>query len=395
MAVLAVFSHAEEAKHLRGFTEKEWFSNLPWLDTSGLALYLLDVLIRSNQEDTLPGRILIRLRQNLADNTLRNTNLLVEAIEINHAFRQRNLLFAHVKGITLTPESVPDPSLRCQLDLDFLIDADGAEEARSVLEGMGYKLDFMTGKTWEFRAGVSDLPDLKDLYKIKRHRSTDIHLLSDKRLLERTQVQFFDGVAFPVLSPADQYIAQTKHLFKHLCCAFTRAAWLLECRCHAISRQQDQVFWTQVAERVADDSRAALALGFASLLMTEIFGDVPAEAIVPFVRSVSPSVRLWIQIYSRKALLAGFPGTKLYLLLQAEVLPVAVSTQFSHRNLLPLRLPKRITHGYEGEGLLSRGKRAYTQAHFTLSRLRFHCVEGARYTLESIRFRRLVTGLLP
>ena len=391
-AVLTAFSTPRDtlAEELRRFSEKQWRANLKWLDTSGLALYLLDHLRREGLETLLPPAILARLQQNLADNTARNAALLEEAVDLCKEFEARGIVFAHTKGITLWPASFPDPALRCQLDLDFLLDAERAAEARILLEQRGYTLDFMVGKTWEFRAGVSAIAPLSDLYKAKPQRSIDLHLAPTNGLLERVESRLFAGVALPVLSPADQYIAQAKHLFKHLCCAFTRASWLLEYRRHMLARSTDTAFWDQLQQRLDEQPAAEIALAVVTLMVTEVFADpLPAMLAAIIARLATPAIRLWVRLYGRRALLVDFPGSKLHLLLQTVTSPQPPPL----KTLLPLHLPPRITYGHAGESLLSRAKRYRAQLGFLLLRFRFHSVEGARYLVEAPRFRRLVTGL--
>jgi len=396
-AVLCCFSQSaiESTSLLSTFKEKQWRANLQWLDTSGLALYLLGHLVQQNQLDLLPARILERLQQNLTDNTARNTGLLTEAIEISRIFTAQGILLAHTKGFTLSPDSVPNPGLRCQLDLDLLIDEERAEDAQRILEARGYRLDVKGGKTWEFRAGVSEAATIDDLYKTKPQRSVDCHLVPSAALRQRIKMRTFAGTMLPALTPADQYVTQAKHLLKHLCCAFTRAAWLLEFHRHTLARQHDNEFWNQVMQQAEKEPRTAMALAFASLLSKEIFGTAIPVALTTHVKTtITPSIHLWIKLYGVRALVADFPGTKIYLLLKAEVHPETLTLSNSRRSdLLPLRLPRMIASGYVGEDLVSRLLRGRTQLFYLLSRLRFHCVEGVRYAIENFRFQRHLRGL--
>jgi hypothetical protein len=387
-AVLACFAQdpATIQQSLSPFRDRDWQRNLTWLDTSGLALYLLHHLTTLRLTHLLPAPILRRLQQNHADNSSRNTGLLHEAVAMTHAFQHENLSFAHLKGFSLWPDSVPDPALRCQLDLDLLIRDEDAPTARDLLERMGYRLDVIVGNTWEFRTGGPQVASLKDLYKSKAQRSADLHLAPATGLLERVHIRSFSGHPLPVLSPVDQYLAQAQHLFKHMCYAFTRVSWLLELRRHTLARQHENQFWLQIKQRLVEEPKYAVALGVTSLLLATIFGDAPPASLAAI--EVSPSIRLWVQLYARKALLADFPGTKLYLLLLAELQPTT-----RRKHLLPLQPPPRLTDSYTGETTLSKLRRQRIQLHFLVFRLRFHSVEGIRYLVESFRFRRLLTGL--
>ncbi len=396
-AILASFAQdaGQVAEALGRFGESAWRRELDWLDVSGLALYLFDHLRSLGREELLPAAVLAKLRQNLADNRLRTAALLAEAVEIVRGFELAGVLSANLKGVTLSPESVPDPALRLQLDLDVLVLDTDADIARSVLEGMGYALDCKSGRTWEFKAGASELPSLKDLYKVKPQRSVELHLTHAGGLLDRVVRREFVGVELSALSPVDLYLTQTEHLFKHLCSASTRAAWALEARRHIAARAADEAFWRSVRYRLEDEPRLSLVVSVVALLVEDIFGDVLPGYLTGLIEEhVSPGVRLWVERYGRRVLLSGAYGTKHYLLLLAALPEFAAPEGGGLRRMLvPRGLPPMITHGFAGETAGSRVRRYRIQFGFLLDRLFFHCVEGVRYLLESVRFRRLLAGV--
>jgi hypothetical protein len=396
-AILASFAQdaGEVAEALSRFGENAWRRQLSWLDVSGVALYLFDHLRSLGQADLLPSAIQARLRQNLADNRERTAAMLAEAVDINRRFELADISFANLKGVTLSPESVPDPSLRLQLDLDFLILEADADKALGVLEGMGYRLVCKSGRTWEFKAGGSELPLREDLYKVKPQRSVELHLSAANGLLERVVRREFLGVELPALSPVDVYLTQAEHLFKHLCSASTRAAWVLEARRHIAARAGDEEFWRSVGDRLEGEARLALAVALVALLVEDIFGDaLPGYLSGLIEQHISPGVRLWIECYGLRVPLSGVFGTKHYLLLLAELPEFEARERGSLRSwLVPRGLPPMITQGFVGETVRSRMRRYRIQLRFILERLLFHVVEGLRYFIESFRFRRLLTGV--
>jgi hypothetical protein len=394
-AILACFAEdaKEIAQSLGRFGESDWRRQLKWLDLSGLALYLLDRLRGLGLETLLPSAILARLRRNLVDNRLRTAAMLAEAGEIARGFERAGVLCANLKGVTLSPESVPEPFLRLQLDLDLLVLETDADKARGVLETMGYVLDCKSGRTWEFKAGGSELPSLNDLYKVKPQRSVELHLAPASGLLERVVRREFLGVELPALSPVDLYLTQAEHLFKHLCGASTRAAWALEARRHIAARAQDGAFWQSVEGRLEGEPRLALAVAVVARLVEEIFGDVlPGYLSGLIEQQVSPGVQLWVKRYGRRVLLSGAYGTKHYLLLLAALPEFTPRERGLGQMLVPRGLPPMITHGFAGETARSRMRRYWIQLGFVLDRLLFHGVEGARYLLEYSRFRRVLAG---
>ncbi len=396
-AILACFSEdgGKVIRSLDSFSERTWQRELKWLDLSGLGLYLLDHLYSRGQEELLPTAILVRLRENLADNRQRAEAMLAEMIEISLGFERAGILCANLKGATLTPDSVPDLSLRLQLDLDFLVLDSDAEKGRRVLEAMGYALDCKSGNTWEFKIGGSELPQLKDIYKVKPQRSVELHLSPANGVLERVVRREFLGVELPVLSPIDVYLSQAEHLFKHLCSASTRAAWAIEAKRHIEARAADLAFWRSIQERVDGEPRLALAVSVAALLVEDVFGIALPEYLSELIDvQVSPGVRLWVERYGRQVLQSGAFGTKHYLLLLAELPAYEAGNRGSIRSwLIPRGLPPMITQGFAGERAGSRIRRYWIQLGFLVDRLFFHCVEGGRYLFESVRFRRLLAGV--
>jgi hypothetical protein len=405
-AVIAVFCGSDDAAtlHLSAFEERDWQKGLFWLDASGLTLYLIDRLSTLGRKDILPSSIRARLQQNLVDNKQRSDALFSEMVAINRDFHQASIVFTNLKGITLSPESVPDPALRCQLDLDFLVAADHATAARHVLENMGYMLDAVSGDTWEFKTSASGIPNLKTLYKLKPQRSAELHLLhrhqkldieQDTQLDRRVHCSF-NGESLSTLSPIDLFQNQAHHLFKHICSAFTRVSWILEYRCHVLSRYNDAVFWETLHRNSKNDPQTTFAIGVVTLVATEIFGDfAPSNLGKWTIDQMASPVRLWIKTYSRRAMLADFPGTKLYLFLQSEL-----SSENSRekvvlrKHLLPFRSPRMISHSERGERLIPKLGRYHLQLKFFIFRLRFHLIEGIRYMLELPRWRWRMTGLI-
>lgn len=378
---------------------KEWRSLLWWLDTSGLALYFLARIIELQLCDVLPLTVLARLQQNLIDNTERTRGLIEESLEIHRDFQDADFSYATLKGFSLSPHSVPRPELRSQLDLDFLIAEKSAPEARRILERRGYHLHAISGRSWEFKTSDNPAISLKDLYKNMPHRCVELHvetnLQGQPSLLARTEQRDFHGIRMPVLSPVDLFLGQGLHLYKHVCSEFSRTAHLLEFRRHVLARREDEAFWRELQPIAENSPRAALGLGVVTLLITRIMGDFAPESFTRWtVHRLPKSARLWVELYGSGAAFASFPGNKLHLLLQTELESAGVPVKRTLRQvLLPLRLPPPITQSSVNDSLPMRIRRHRTQLRFILFRLRFHVVEGLRYTWESLHWRYRVNRL--
>ncbi len=402
-AIIASFAGEahEVARSLEAFSERDWRQALSWLDISGLALYLLDRLMALGVEASLPPPILDRLRLNLKQNRERTYALFREAVEICRALKDEDVSFALLKGFTLPLEAAPDPVLRCQMDIDILVRASDAFMAREVLLGFGYLQDSVKGSEWAFTAGTDKAMSMKNLYTVRPQKLVELHLLpvanegispARKDRLARAQLRNFDGIDLPVLSSADIFVQQAIHIFKHLCSEHTRAVFLLEYWRHMESRRGDSGFWKEVRSIAGSEPEAKVAIGAVTLMSAQLFGQPAPEELSKWsVDRLSPSVRLWIELYGRRILFDDPPGNKLYLFLRQQIQAQArVQQAHWRRSLLPFHWwPCRITHGRAGEDLGTRLTRYRTEACFVLGRLRFHLRTSIPFMLESRRWKRI------
>jgi hypothetical protein len=406
-AVIAVFNDSINSPgHLRSrlsaVSYSEWTRSYHWLDASGMALYFLARLETLQLQDVLPVETLHRLRQNLSDNRLRTASMLTEFAVLNQAFIQARILFCNLKGFTLSPDSCPDPTLRCQLDFDFLVDGKDLEVCRQILAKAGYVLMGSTSTVWEFKAGTSALARIEDHYKVKPQRSVEIHFFApetgvparDPRL-DRLRWRKWEEYYVPTLAPVDQFIGQALHLFGHLNDSSTRIAWLLEYKRNILAHYSDHAFWESVRMCAENKRQAEIAIGLSTLLAFQLFGgEAPPQLNHWSLERLPPAVKLWAECYGYKSLFAGFPGTKLYLFLRDALCEDNPSWHKERRsNLLPLHRPPRIVYTDPGDSLRKKLRAQFVQLCFILFRLRFHTVEGLRYIIEVIRWKHSLAAL--
>jgi hypothetical protein len=405
-AVVAAFrdSATESSQRLSALTPRDWQRSWNWLDASGMALYFLDRVGSLHIESALPAATLERLRGNLADNRDRSVTMFAEFASLNESFQAAGLVYANLKGFTLSPESCPRPELRCQLDFDFLLDGNQLSLCQELLRKRGYELWAATPDVWEFKAGSSELVSIKDHYKARPQRCVELHFASSEAAphlpyrdprLERRMLHSWGGLTFPALTPADRLIAQAQHVFKHLCSACTRLSWLLEYQHHLATRYHDQSFWDEVRQHAWNHRHASIAIGLTTLLSTRIFGgQAPAQLEEWTTDRLPAPVRLWADQYGRESVLADFPGTKLYLLLQEELRANDDSWKQTKRtSLLPLHRAPRIVNTSTHDNAWKRLRSEVFQLRFILFRLRFHVVEGMRYLVEASRWKRRLATL--
>jgi Uncharacterised nucleotidyltransferase len=382
-----------ECARLENLSERQWLKLLNWLDISGLALYFLDRMVESQLCTVLPRVVLTRLQQNLHDNIDRTRGMAAESVAIQQEFQGADLLYATLKGFSLCPDSVPKAELRHQFDLDFLVAEASAAKARQILESRGYRLYAISGRSWEFKINERPVASLNDLYKDSPGRAVELHIETNvpgrPGLLGRIERRDFHGIRMPVLSPVDLFLGQGLHVYKHVYSEFSRAAHLLEFRRHVLHRRDNQTFWDEVRSVAERNPRAVLGLGMVTQLITHAMGDFAPDTLANWtVRRLPQSARLWISLYGRRVVFDNFPGSKLYLLLQSELESADSPAKRSLRQaLLPRKLPPAIIRASGREALPVRIRRYRLQLSHIFGRLRFHIVEGVRYTWESQRWR--------
>ena len=400
-AVLLTFCEPlpEQYSRLWHLTTREWQSLLHWLDISGLALYFFDRLIELQLTHLLPRVVMLRLQQNLRDNTARTRAMVNESSAIHSAFQKARILYSTVKGFSLWPDSVPKLELRSQLDLDFMVAEKDIPRARQLLETRGYRLRAISGRSFEFKTDAVPGTSLKELYKDSTHRCVELHMEPEVAghgsLLACAVRRDFDGISIPVLSPTDLLLGQGLHLYKHVCGEFARTAHLLEFRRNIIAHYEDVHFWRDLQRAAEELPGSPVALGVAILLITHVMGEFAPKALTNWtVSRVPDSARLWIDLYGYRCVLADFPGNKLYLLLQRELASVGVSTRRPLQGaLVPLRLPPSLSPAAAGDSVLTLARRSRVQLFYIYVRSRFHLSAGLEYIWELLRWRQRIRKL--
>ncbi len=378
---------------LEGLSRHQWQRLLLWLDYHGLALYFFDRLSRTQSLDLLPASVKEALDRRLRENSLRTRSLIAESIAIQREFQDAGLRYVLLKGLSLWPSSFSSPELRSQFDLDFLVAEQDLPRAREILARRGYRLYAEAGQSWEFKRNERPHVALDDLYRDTGSWRVELHGEPENArhsLMGGVEWRDLGGFVMPTLSAFDLLLGHGLHAFKHLCAEFCRASHLLEFRQHVIFHRDDHDFWETFDQLASDNPHSALGLGTVTLLIEQVMGDFAPEALTRWTVDPLPaSVRLWIQNYGHRAVLTGYPGGKVYLLLQRELEARGIQAGRSLRqSLLPFCLPPPIIRALPGERFSVRLGRYRMQLGLVLSRMCFHVVEGVRFAWELVRWRR-------
>jgi Uncharacterised nucleotidyltransferase len=398
-AILATFRDTPQRPDgFARYSQKDWERNYDWLDTSGMALYVLDRLKKLGREGEVPVNSLLRLEEKQKDNRARTEQLFREFCEINASFQREGIRFVNLKGITLVPTYCSDPELRFQVDLDFLLDILDADRCQNILETFGYRLTGASERTWEFKAGGYMVPTLRDMYKPKPQRSVEIHFAEsdpeakpiDDRLA-RTQSQTWSGITFPALSESDKFVGQSVHLYKHLRSEWIRLSWILEYWNFLHARRDDVLLWNEVKGRVRDDLIAQIAIGMSLRIAATAFGECYLPALTDWAVEVLPkNFERWLECYGEDVVLMEFPGSKLYLLLDAAKEQKQFVVHDPIKKLFPLHFPPGVVYCSSDASFRERWNGRKEEMKYFLFRLRFHVVSGICHTLETARWKYVV-----
>ncbi len=378
---------------LLGFSARQWKRALPWLDSSGLALYFLNRIEDLNAGDVLPLPVLARLRQNQEDNRERTAALMEEMRAIHQRFFAHGIEFAVLKGYSLVPEYCPAAALRHQCDLDYLLAPDHLDRAGHILQGMGYSRVRRSPGTFTFSRSTGDLPSRDQIYQPAVNYSIELHtslwengevavLESLPQVLARRQFHQVSGLVFPVLAPEDRFLHQCMHVLSHALQFWIRLAWLYEIASFLKATSTDVAFWRRVETRTGDREYIAKAVHFVTLLVEQIF-----RVDAPVLRTGDyPALELWSGEYGSRWALHDLPGSKLSLFLFPEFMSEEQWRRLERQRLFPVHRPHSATQLNAAEP--RRTLRAQlAECFYAWQRMRFHVREAAVYLWEKPRWR--------
>ena len=396
-SVIATFRDAACVDHyrrLQSFSARQWQRSLHWLDASGLALYFLQRLNALDIADAVPGTVRSQLHERHRNNQLRTAVLFEEFVAINSAFCDAGLRYVNLKGFTLVPDYCPDLSLRCQMDHDFLIERCDATRCREVLTERGYRMIAADPHVMEFKTDMACTPSIRDLYKPRPEKSVEVHLCDSERpefalsRLDRACFVSVQSTLYPSLSEEDNFLAQACHLFRHLRSEWTRISWLLEFRRFVITRYAETAFWDTARERAAQTPGAAVAVGISIRMAEKAYGEfAPLELTSWSCSQIPAQVERWIECHGDDVLLADFPGSKLYLILERAIDSEQTSSTI-RRRLFPRHAPAPIVAA-PAPRLWHRLLAASSRCSYFLFRLQFHVAAGFCYFVASWRWKHL------
>lgn len=394
---------------LRGFTERDWQRTRPWLDRTGLALYLLRRLQNLRATEVFPPLILRLIENDLAQNCRRVDHVASRFAAINEGFYRAGVNFAVVKGFSLVPEFCPDLNLRPLVDLDYLVEKQSRDIAQRVLTEAGYRLQRATDSTVVFSIRSSRIPAHSDNpYSWETEPLVELHLgiwEQDVTAIALTEPEFrldqtvnheWQGLHFPVLRREDAFVLQIIHIFQHVISGWVKLCWLIELGYFLEAQPPNTAFWDRVEVRMQE---VPLLTQFGSVVMglarTLLGTTVPPQAERWF-QDLSPAARLWLERYGRTFVIEDcsyvsfrfLSATKFSIFLQCEFIGDHRARQeVIRRRLFPWNAPKR------APTLINRTvvdpAAIRQQSQFVFRRLIYHLGSGLRFLWELPRWQEL------
>lgn len=353
LAILAALGYAPDFSGLVSMPTPESRGGrhlLAWLDRSGLALGFLRSLQINDAIPKISQAWREVLGQRLQKNIVRTRDMVEEFERLNVAFHKFGVKAAALKGFTLVPDFCADPSLRHQVDFDFLVDSRDVSAAAEALRYCGYSADRVSesGETC-FTTPLQHIPSADDdLYIPQRQRQVDLHtslwepcpwlpVETPQDCLEYTQHRSVCRVQYLSLSLEDKFVLQVLHIFRHSFRSWIRVAWLLEIAQCVEHHAEDERLWNAVISR-AGGSRLtkcifAFILGLANRLLHT---PIPAQLRSWTADSLTLSLRAWLDHFAIDWATSDWPGSLNNLFLTAEFIPdSSLRRQYWRSRLLP------------------------------------------------------------
>lgn len=372
------------------FSGSDWRSVGTWLDTSGIALYFLERLKQLNLTASIPAAILAELESKAYQHEQRVAEQFEEFSAVVDLLQRSGIPFAIQKGYSLIPDYSPDPRLRLQLDFDLLLESHAVSACNQLLLARGYGLLNQVTDSfhheWKLRRGETGIPRLSDLYKAKGEFTIEVHSNLIPTAPPAVVWKQVRGVTFPSLPKIEVFEEQCLHVFRHLRSEQTRLSWILEYSNFVHLHREDEEFWSEIRRRCDVDPSFACAFLCLDSLASHFFGACAPLWLEDLkARYLTDGLEKWLNRYAWDVALADFPGTKLYLLLERELMESQEEWQrMARRALFPLHRPPQVvisTHAGNRNRQYSRGRLRHVFA-----RTQFHVREACRVSYELVRW---------
>jgi len=388
---------------MREFGIAEWQETLWWLSGSGLPHYFVARLQQSCREKILPSDIHATLSGNFLANHQRVDTMAAEFENLTRRLCEAGVNCAAVRGFELAPEYCPNLWLRTWYAHEYIISAEQLRYASRIVEEAGYPFR-RSGSRGELYFAVPEMQTpskVEDAYRAAFPRmvvlhcqiwdqdSTGINIPVPDNLLRRVVTRRSLGISFPTLSDEDLLAFTLIDTFARVLSYWCKLSWLFEISHYLQMRHSDERFWETFYGRIADWGKLPEISDFVFLLCANIFGVALPEYVRYRVSGLNPALALWTRHYGIQWALAKYPGSKLSLLVQRELVSDRGTwNRLRRRKLFPFlsdgtAMPSNIATSTKHE----QPKRKMSRV---VDRIRFHGPATYAYLRELPRWKRLL-----
>jgi hypothetical protein len=384
----------DTSERLRKFTARDWRRTNHWLITSGLAMYLFVGLRKLGAESVLHAEQLWHLASLYDASALRTAELRRDLLALNQRFSELGVPFANWKGFALEPDFCPDIRLRPQMDFDFVaMPADKALFHRAMLDA-GYELTEINGAEQQYELLPGQNYSLEDVYRPKPHRKVELHFGVDSHprfcevmdfesALKRRRDVATESTPFPTLAPEDAFLSHAAHAGKHALMGWVRLAWLLELDTFIERNRHNLDLWHRV--RRIGNAMSIAGIGVALALTSRVWQRALPAQLCWATQALPRPLDKWLDEHGLSFTLTDFPGTKLHLFMNRELLSGPEWRIFERVTLFPLKKPSQVAYALPKASFRRKWRASRNQMRFVLRRLKFHAIEDARYLLMKWR----------
>ena len=388
---------------MKTFGGRDWQKTLWWLSGSGLPHYFLARLRRVHREYVLPPAILCNLSQNFCANQLRVKVMAEEFVTLNRRLNEGGVPYAAMRGFELAPEYCPVLSLRTWYAHEYFVPDDAVREASKILEQAGYPFR-RTGPRGELIFSVDGLQTpsrLEDTYtaafprmvvlhwQVWDRNGTGINVTQPIDVLQRLVTHRSQGGSFPTLSENDLLAFTLMDTFVRVLGYWCKLSWFFELSNFLQVRYADANFWEGFYARIAEYGKLPEIADFVFLLCSNLFEVELPEAVGMRVSGLKPALILWTHRYGKEWALSKYPGSKLSLLVQHEMIDDRETWKgIRRRKLLPFLPGRAVLHENLATTNHERRRRTLSQV---VDRIRFHGPATLAYLRQLPRWKRLLS----
>ena len=301
------------------------------------------------------------------------------------------------------PDFCPRFELRHQADIDLWIESSSRQDALVRLAECGFAPRSIGAGDQILLAGSGEerVALNESIYRAGRCRRLELHISLLEEAIptnmqypggqwERARRRVSGDVSFLALAPADMFIFQAHHAFRHLLSYWARPSWLYEIARFLDTNHTCSSLWSEVCDSIGENAMLRDGVGMIVDLVAQLFWPRISPVLSEYCLENLPSeIHLWNRCFGERVVLSGPMGSKVALLIQKQFIKEpAVWSQHFWRRLFPVQSDLCLTE-ICGKTVVPSFVDRWNQLGFTLRKARFHGMFLLAYPFHALRWRLL------